>query len=308
MDRLGRPSLPARLERPDRLLSLDELAASWLTVRIEAVLPGYAPFAGDLDMMRKIRGALGAVLVRSASQEARAGRPCTWQPPCPLDVLFREQVRLGGRHGLPKPWVLACDRAAHDLVASISLFGMAADWAPAVASALADALQHGMNWNSIQPGVFRPAPVVSIIRIVERQGIASGPTGTATEIVLLTPLDAEGVDARERPDSVLARMARRVDLMARWQDAALDTHWQALADSWHGLEYDVVNLVPLDVPRRAGRGRHGFAQPMLTGSLTVMGDLGLLGPLLRLAELSHVGRGATAGFGRVAVRGLGPLG
>jgi CRISPR/Cas system endoribonuclease Cas6 (RAMP superfamily) len=41
----------------------------------------------------------------------------------------------------------------------------------------------------------------------------------------------------------------------------------------------------------------------LVGTMTLAGDLSPFTPLLRAAEILHVGKGATFGLGKVAVRG-----
>ena len=67
-------------------------------------------------LMNRVRRAPGRMLMTGASAEAIAGKPCPWQPPCALDLLFREHARIGGRHGIPKAWVLAFDRRGFDLI------------------------------------------------------------------------------------------------------------------------------------------------------------------------------------------------
>jgi hypothetical protein len=76
-----------RLIEPARRLSLEALARDWFTLAVA----GYGALAHDLDLLRPLRDGIGAVLLEGASPEAIAGAPCLWQPPCALDILFREQ-------------------------------------------------------------------------------------------------------------------------------------------------------------------------------------------------------------------------
>ena len=153
--------LAERLLRSEARVPLDGLAGRWRAARIRAVVPGHGPLAGEVVVMNRIRGAVGAVLMEGASAEAVAGQPCPWQPPCALDVLFREQGRIGGRHGLPKPWVLALDRRGSDLIVTLTLFGFAADWSDVVRQALAMALRRRIDWRDCAPGLFLPKPEIA---------------------------------------------------------------------------------------------------------------------------------------------------
>ena len=293
-------TLADRLANPTRVLSLPELANTFQVARIEAVMPGYGFLANDMDMLRKLRGALGTVLVRSASRDAQAGRPCPWQPPCALDVMFREQLRLEGRHGLPKPWVLAADRHGGDLVIIVSVFGMAIDWAPAMSAAIADALVHGVRWDAVAKGTFLPKPQIAMLRIVEQDGVRELEANAVIQLRLRTPLDAEGKDARDEPATILSRLARRIDMLARWQDAIIGYHWPPPTETWLDIDYELSNLCMNNISRRANRGKNAFDQAILTGAITMRGATQDAWWLLRLAELTHVGRGGTSGFGRVA--------
>lgn len=297
------PILHERLANPRRVVSLIELAETWFAARIEATMPGYGALVDNLDMLRKIRGALGQVLTRSASRQALAGQACPWQPPCALDVLFREQLRLDGHIGLPKPWVIAADRKRHDLVIRVTLLGLASDWVPAIGAALAEALVHGVRWDTIEPGEFRPKPEVAQLRVREVAGVKLGHASPTAEIRLLTPLDAESVDLRDTPEAFLPRMARRVAMLARWQDADADAALRDIAIELSGLDFDTSNLERKAMPRRAGGGIHNFAQSMHVGSMQIIGVPEHVWPLLRLGELCHVGRSATFGFGSIGIVG-----
>ncbi len=287
--------------QPTRQLGLEELAATWFGVEIEATLPGYGPLVGDMEMFRKIRGALGATLLRSASLEARNNRPCPWQPPCALDLLFREQARGGGGRGVPKPWTLAADRNGQDLVVRLTLFGFAAEWVPAISAALTEALVHGVEWRSLRPDLFKPRPEISLLQLREIQGTDAVAVPATALVTFVTPLEAEVTDLREAPWSLLTRGARRVQMLAAWMDAELIESVEGVAAEARALRINTAGLEALPIPRRSGRGGQAFQQLMHRGSLSVTGDLRAAWPLLRIMACSHVGRAITAGFGRISV-------
>jgi hypothetical protein len=62
------------------------------------------------------------------------------------------------------------------------------------------------------------------------------------EVVFLMPVNAEGDDPFERPSTLLARLARRVEGLARWQDAAIAADWPALAAAWREASYGLGQL------------------------------------------------------------------
>jgi hypothetical protein len=62
------------------------------------------------------------------------------------------------------------------------------------------------------------------------------------EVLFLMPVNAEGDDPFERPSTLLARLARRVEGLARWQDAAIAADWPALAAAWREASYGLGQL------------------------------------------------------------------
>ncbi|KAB2874159.1 MAG: CRISPR system precrRNA processing endoribonuclease RAMP protein Cas6 [Pseudorhodoplanes sp.] len=294
-------SLADRLLNPEHRLPLERLNEAWSAATIEAIIPGHAALAGDLVLMTRIRGALGRVLMQGASREALANKPCLWWPPCALDILFREQARIEGRHGIPKPWVLALDRHGFDLLVRITLFGFAMEWAGAVSLALATALQHKIDWRERARfhAIFLPEPVVSRVGIHAIERVPIPKRRNAVVLALLTPLDTAGDDPLDRPASVIGRIARRVSLLSRWMNVEIDADWRKLSDHWNDLEFNTGSFhrLPL-LPRKSGRERQDFRLGLIDGSLGIAGDLASIWPILALGQLCHAGRGGTAGLGR----------
>ncbi len=285
------------LSAPVERIPLAALADRWQTARLEARLAGYGALADDLVLMNRVRGAFGRRLMDGASDEAIAGKPCPWHPPSALDVLFREQMRVG-RHGLPKPLALALDRRERDLVVRLTLFGLAIDWAAAAMQAMVSALRHDIDWRSRADGRFLPK-----LDIVDCMILPAGlhPSAPRSPVVLrfVTPLDSSGDDPLERPATVVGRLARRVDLMARWMGVELDADWPALSRVWLGLDYNADRLArAAALARHSSRTGQSFRQSLVAGELAIVGALETIWPLLAAGESCHVGRGATQGLGR----------
>jgi hypothetical protein len=286
-----------RLAAPLRRLTLDALAREWFGARITVRMPGCAVLSHDLDLLRRIRGGIGEVLIEGASAQAIAGRPCSWDPPCTLDILFREQGRAGA-HGIPKPYVLAAERRGHDLVVVMSLFGFAVDWTAAATHALLATVQHRIDWRGQRPGLFLPRPQVGAVTVRAIDGLSVPPPPSGIDLVFLTPMNGEGDDPFERPATVVARLAGRVEGLARWQDAAIAADWQALAAAWKEATYDIGQLRRGAVVRRSGQERRDFTVAVAEGILRIADLPRELWPLLVLGTETHIGKGASEGFGR----------
>ena len=65
------------------------------------------------EIQNRVRGALGQALLEGASPAARQRHPCTWTPPCALDLLFRQRPLGGLKAGAPPPYSLAADLGRH---------------------------------------------------------------------------------------------------------------------------------------------------------------------------------------------------
>ena len=288
-----------RLLAPSARVPLDKLTEHWIAATVEATVSGHGALAQDLVVINRIRGALGRMLMTGASAEAIAGKACPWSPPCALDLLFREQARIGGRHGIPKPWVLALDRRGFDLMVRITLFGFAIDWAGVVGHALAVALREHIDWKERAPGLFLPKPEIDRLDVKEGSGALTPRPRSSVVMEFVTPLDTAGDDPLDRPASIIGRLARRIDLMARWMDVEIDADWRELAAVWNNLDYDVASLSRARLDSQSGRDKkRRFQRGLLQGSLAVSGDLAPIWPLLAIGRFTHAGRGATAGLGR----------
>ncbi|HLO77909.1 MAG TPA: hypothetical protein VK196_15755, partial [Magnetospirillum sp.] len=136
--------LRRRLAEPVRRIDLEMATREWHHARIEVRCAGWADLADDPRTPARLRGALGRQLAEAASPEARAERPCPWQPACALDVLFGNHGKVAGGLEIPKPYVVAARRDGGDLLAEVTLFGFAADLAEVAAEALVRGLRVGL--------------------------------------------------------------------------------------------------------------------------------------------------------------------
>lgn len=290
--------LAARLAEPSQRLTLAELADAWVISEVEARVPMMGVLAGDVGVLAKVRGAWGRALMDGASAEAIVGQPCPFEPPCALDVFFREQVRVQ-RAGLPKPYLFEADRDGNDLIVRLRIFGLATEWTPVAADRLVQALNTGLPWLALARMPNLKPPKVAQVRVQTHHGVELGPVPGSATIHLLTPFEDEDQRMEEAPWSFLRRASFRLSGLARWHDAELEADWRAQEAVWRGLDYDLTRLRQ-DAVDRASRGR-AFRQESVVGEIGISGDLAALWPMLEIASLCGAGRGAAHGLGRFAL-------
>ena len=289
--------IAARLARPETLVRMEDLAGRWFhqVVILETARP--RRMDAILDVLGRLRGALGNVLLPLASREAREGRACRYDPPSALDIFFREQLRLSGRHGIPKPFVLAMDAGPRSLVIRLTVFGFACDWTLTMRDALLAAVER-VEW--VRNASPRTAETLEIrnCRIISAPGIDVPPAPEVVDMVFETPVDASASDLLLFPATVVARLARRIDGLARWMDLSLDVFWDEAALVWETLDYGWSDVETGTSFRGSSRQQRGYGYPVIWGRLRIGGPLTPLWPLLMIGQTSHAGRGATAGLGR----------
>jgi len=251
-----------------------------------------APVGIGAHIRRSFLGAFGA----AASDQARAGRPCSWDPPSALDVFCREQLRGARGDGLPKPYVVECGLDQGDLIVSLRVFGMANDWFMAAAEAMAVGMRTILPWQRLFPG-RKSAP-----RILSRQ-ISVGALrpmpvdARSARLVFTSPTDASGGEPHAEPHRILTRLQRRVDGISRWNGVGLsDEAGRALAGQAKGFGFDASGLRTgrYQSPNARGQVRR---KDTMTGVLLITGDIAQIWPLLAMGEKCHLGRGAVEGLG-----------
>jgi len=286
---------------PAREVAPDELVGLWHREIVEIALAGMGAFADRPSLLNKVRGALGDVLVAAGSDAVRAKRPCDWSPPCAAEVFFADKpaLRIGSfASQISKPFVLAAGRRQQELVVRATIFGFATDWTRVVAEALAYALREKVRWHALakDDGLFVPRTIeIKRLRVSTAQGLRVGPAPREAVVAFVTPLDAERGSLDETPHLVLDRLARRIALLARWYDVALDPLWDDLERAWLACDYEIAD----EARGASSTGGHKFRNRVTEArSVTISGELAGLWPLLVIGESTHIGRGANVGLGR----------
>lgn len=296
-------SLTRRLLEPARGVAMPlDLASDWFDQTIQVRLGGAATLIRNPELTNHLRRSFGGALGAGASPECAATHPpspCPWEPVCALDVFFREQMRVAG-DGLPKPFVTLADTEGSDLIVSLRVFGFATDWMPAAEHAFVDALCHRLPWRKL--GVSMPPILDRTVKTCEGIAVDSIPD-TAT-LDWITPLDAEKIDPSDRTASILTRLHRRLNGLARWHDASLPDLPEDVVHGWETMLETEGLHAPTLRPSHSGKDRRTFQAPVAIGTLTLRGDLRPLWPLLRLGERCAVGRGAVRGQGRYSLKDL----
>jgi len=285
----------ATLSSPDYGQTAAFLAASWFDQTILVRLAGVGPSRPDNIGGHLRRSFLGA-LAQGASAAAKSGQPCTWDPPCALDVFCREQLRSTRGDGLSKPYVIFSQADGPDLLVYLRVFGMANDWLMRAAEALVHGVENILPWTQLYPG-RKVAPAILDRQILISPALTRPPVDTVV-LNFISPVDASGKNLRATPHSLLTRMLRRVDAVSRWNGVALtETAARALAAQARSMECDPSGLCAgrYEKPNRFGQSR---VNTTMSGQFRITGATADFWPVLLIAERAHVGRGSVEGLGR----------
>ena len=294
MDMTARPTLATWLATPDRVASLFAIAENWRDLDCHITLAPLPPAPASFGA--HLRRSYLAALAPGASDAARNGQPCPWDPPCALDLFLREQLRVGG-DGLPKPYVLFWDQQGQVMQVTLRLFGTACDWSAAAFDAMTAALRD-LPWGKV---LHCPPPVI-LHRAVSPAPWLDLPNG-AVSLRLVSPMDDEGSARPDRDPAarLLSRALRRVDALARWQGMALEEDaMRALTAQAHQVCVVGCRLAPAQYisPNCKGEKRVSRA---LVGEIDLPPLSEDLRTLLALAQRCHVGRHTNEGLGRIGL-------
>ncbi len=292
--------LGAALRAPEASADLADLAAAAKLRHIRFRLSGMAAFAADPGLAGRLRGAFGAVLMQSASPEALRGDPCPWAPPCAFEALFRKQGRMTPGIDFPSPWLISLDPARGDLNVTLTLFGMACEWAPSAADAMTAALLSETDWAG-KTGLFAPKkPEILARRLEAADGVhlpAAGVSGC--ELMFLSPLVISNTEAADDPVPAFTGMGHRLEGVARWHGLTLGrVDWHALAQTIRRCEFEWLETQPVSWRRGSKRQGRSIIMSGAIGRLSISARSGMPPEMLTLLALGAAFRiGADAAFG-----------
>ncbi len=297
-------SIGGWLRSPSESVDLATFRERFQARRIRVRLAGLAAAAREPALMGRLRGALGEVLLRTASPEAAAGRPCPWNPPSAFEALFRKQGRMTAGTDFPSPWVLAVEpRRGGALDVTMTLFGAACEWAPAAAEALVESCGR-VDWRDAA-GVFVPAMTI-IGRKLEQVAIDDQrSTCPALELEFLSPLVVSSQDPIEAPGAAFKSFGLRLEGLARWHGLTLAAaDWSAIKAALTAADWTWTETELAQWRRGSQRQDRWIAMRGVLGRLHVAAPLDAMtkiSPVLRIGASTHVGADIAFGCGRYRI-------
>ena len=305
------------LSNPEKILTARALAERFTHKIIEVQLQGLGALISTPNLLVKVRGAMGQVMLEGASDAVRGQMRCNWSPCCASEVFFADKpsVDLGRRQfqgnqelkpQIIKPFVLSAERAGQqNLLIRMTIFGFAQDWAPMAHQALVSALRYRVRWQALSNDQFFIPARVEIISTRVRDRSIRLPESTPDQCTLsfTSPLDTERTGILDNPSRLLQRLAIRVALAARWYGVQLSDELPEAIDGQLPWQVEYFGPVHTDSVRiDSGRsGESGFRKVSMLDA-RVSGNLTKLWPLLCIGEKLHVGRGAVKGYGRYTLQ------
>lgn len=281
-----------------------DLAARWTSDLIEIRLDRMGAFARSPSIGNKLRGALGEVMLASASEAVRSRRPCDRIATSTAEFLFghRPSIVLGRcASEIAKPFVMSF-RARRDgqLVICVRVFGLARARTPAIADALLIAVERRVLWDVLAKDGYSAAPQLVRVRDVstssEETATFERYSSESIDLVFDTPIDAERGNVANQPHHLFERIIRRLALLAPWQGASLRDEFTQLLNA--SAEVDIQ---PEDDDERDASliGGHKFRNKLvLPPRLHLRNVSHQMRTALALGQQTHVGRGAALGLGR----------
>ncbi|MGD0723802.1 MAG: CRISPR system precrRNA processing endoribonuclease RAMP protein Cas6 [Roseiarcus sp.] len=295
-------SIGRLLRSPVESIDLATFCDRFQARRIRVRLADMAAAAREPALIGRLRGALGDVLMRTASPQAASGRPCPWDPPSAFEALFRKQGRMTPGTDFPSPWVLALQPRRGALDVMLTLFGVACEWAPAAAEALVEGCAR-IDWRSAA-GVFVPAMAV-IDRRMQRVAIEEREIGQTLVLEFLSPLVVSSQNPVEAPAAAFKSFSLRLEGLARWHGltlAAVD--WGAMKAALRAADWTWTDTEFADWRRGSRRQDRWIAMSGVLGRLHIAAShdaMMQISPLLRLGANTHVGADIAFGCGRYRI-------
>ncbi len=281
---------------PARQISPESLPPLWDQTVIDVRCPRPPGVDARIELVHKIRGALGEQLRAGASPEARENQPCRWDPPCACDILWRERTVSGLTAGIPRPYALAADQNETTLLVRLSLFGRAQDRVHEAAESLVRGLRGGIDLNH-QHRVFLDPTHRMIVR--EPGLSAAAPDWPAVAVEFLSPPvpRSQGRPA-DNPASFLRGLFTRIEGMSRWYGVELVGGKEWLRTCLASIHFDDHREDPIEHFRRSRhQGAPGITITGRSGSIVLSGGWQPLWPILAVGATIGGSR-ATHGYGR----------
>lgn len=291
-----------RLLSPERVVTVAELAEHWFFENITLTIEGYGKLVADRRLPGRLRGAFGKALMAGASEDALAGKPCSFDPPSAFEALFRKQGRMTQGLDFPSPWVIGVAAHGGDLKVTLSLFGFAVEWTLAAAEAFMRVARELVDWKG--KNTFFLPKQKKIDRVCQNfVGVSYPATPEGVELQFVSPLVQSTNAPTERPASLITGLGERLSGLARWHDVSLDdrVYWQTVRSVSQNLRYEFEDN------EDDTWNRHSFPQkrtiPMkgMLCRLQIVGDLTQIAPILALGETCHMGADVAFGCGRYKI-------
>lgn len=279
-----------RLLRPAGSAALPALPERWFHYVIELRCRRPKGLADGAHLAGRLRGALGQALMRAAAHDDGAAAA--------LAALFGQGVRLSGRLEIPHPFVLHVGTAGEELVAKLTLIGFATDLLEPVLEGLLAGAARGIG-----PGAGGPPLTVLSWRTEVCERLFAPERARLALLEFETPYASRsGRWVMGTTANLMARLAQRVSLLARWQDCRAEADWGALNEGAGRLRFHDRDLRPRRWYRYSARQGRRIPMLGLAGTLLLEGDLTPYLPLLAIGETCHVGSHASLGMGRYRLR------
>lgn len=293
-----------------------------------AVLP---PFKGSL-----LRGAFGHSLRRAACSMGKdqTCRECVLRRTCLYTRIFETLIDdepppfLRGIPTSPRPYVFETVTEATEfepgdpLCFDLLLFGQAADLAPHALLAVERMARSGLGahrspflldkagaglpsgeWQEIYKE-GRPSPALAKVAPRFPSETPVGEERITLRFLTPTRLQVRGRLQEEPGFRALVFLMLRRTLELAWfhlPGAEIDWHLRPLLDRASDVNVTASDLRWQEWQRYSNRQQRKISLGGFVGTMELEGDLSPFAPLLRTAEVLHVGKGATFGLGRMKV-------
>lgn len=292
-----------------------------------------SPFKGSL-----LRGAFGHALRRSTCSQGPGQdcRDCFLRRACLYTRLFETFIEgepppfLKGLPTSPRPYVFESLTEATDfepgdaLVFDLLLFGQATDLAAHALLAVERMARAGLGARRFpfvldrvgasQPGdawleIYKEGRASPALARLAPRFPSEAPVEERTTLCFLTPtrLQVQGRLVEEPGFRALTFAMLRRTLELAWfhlPGVEIDWHFRPLLDLASRVNVTTSDLRWQELHRYSNRQGRKISLGGFVGTLEIEGDLAPFGPLLRTAEVLHLGKETTFGLGQIKANGM----